>query len=78
MTTSTAIPVLTLLTITRTESQFLMAYYHENKSRDMQTVMQEIIAYTFNEKVMYLADRPNLHAEAMAHAKASRKIRITL
>lgn len=63
------LPVLTLLEIHNTESQFAIAYANEHRDLDQQTMLYQLIDFTFNEKVMWLADRPEIFEQAKERNK---------
>lgn len=63
------LPVLSLTDIYQTDSQFAIAFAHEHRDLDQQTMLYQLIDYTFNEKVMWLADRPEIYEQSLERNK---------
>ena len=63
------LPVLTLTMIYNTESQFAISYAREHRDLDQQTMLYQLIDFTFNEKVMWLADRPEIYEQSLERNK---------
>ena len=71
-----SVPHLDFTTIAKVEGDFLIAFPYEHSEMDRQVMLNHLIAFSFSDKVEWLADRPNIVDLALKRARESRKSRI--
>ena len=73
-----SVPHLDFTTIAKVESDFLIAFPYKHSEMDRQVMLNHLISFSFSEKVLWLACRPNIVDLALKHARDSRRARILL
>lgn len=71
-------PILTLLDIATTESQFITLFSYENRHMDTQDMAYAIIDYAWNSKFMYVNDRLDELPTAIAYFAERNKQRLSV